>query len=301
MSAPEALSPDENFLALDREWSDPDSAGVVVLQAPFERTSTFGLGSARGPEAIIAASHEVELFDAALGCEPYRAARGIATLPPLAVPDAADGALIARTLRDEVKRWRDRGKFVVVLGGEHTSTVGAAQAVCETVADLTVLQLDAHSDLRPDYQDDPWNHACHVARILDFHDVVVQVGIRSQAREERECAEARAIPVFHAHDIARWERVREDWIGRVIDALRPNVHVTFDCDIFDPAVIPATGTPEPGGLDWWQIDALFERLARERTVVGLDVTELAPIEGLAHPQFTIAKLVYRIIGRVFGG
>lgn len=293
-----ALPPESNFLGLPREFSNPDAAKVVILCAPFERSSTFGRGSAGGPRAILAASREVELFDTALGREAYRAMNGIATFGPPEV-FGEDGAAWARALQAEVAEWIGRGKFVAVLGGEHTSVVGAIQAHVEAYADLTVLQLDAHSDLRPTYHDDPWNHACAIARVLDFHDHVVQVGIRSQAVEERQISEDRRIAVFYAHDIHRHDRAGEDWIADVTAATRRRVYVTFDCDVFDPAVMPATGTPEPGGLTWEQINALLAALGREREIVGFDVNELAPIPGIHYPQFTAAKLVYRILAYRF--
>ncbi len=294
------LGTEENFLALDAEWSSPDTAGVIVQMAGFEKTSSFGLGSALGPQAILKASHEVELFDAVLGFEPYIAAKGIATLAPLDVSDC-DGASLAAQLFQQTAQWLERRKFVVTVGGEHTSIVGAVQAHCRAFSDVTVLQLDAHSDLREEYQGDPWSHACAMARVLDFHDHIVQGAIRSQERVEREVSEARGIPVFYAHDIHDREAAGEDWIGDMVRATRPQVYISLDCDALDPAVVPATGTPEPGGLTWRQVDRLFARLCAEREVIGLDVSELAPISGDHRSEFTMAKLIYRILGRKYGG
>ena len=286
------------FLDLPPEHADPRRAGVVVLPVPFERTSTFGRGSAAGPAAVLAASAELETFDAVLGGEPFRATDGIATLPPLDV--SGDGAAVAARLEAEMARWLERGRFPVVLGGEHTSVVGAIRAQAAAHPGLTVLQLDAHSDLRPTYLDDPWNHACAMARVLDHHDRLVQVGIRSQDGAERAESRRRRLPVFPAHEIHAAESAGEDWIGDVVASCSGEVHLSLDCDVFDPAVVPATGTPEPGGLTWLQVEGLLTRLARERRLVGCDVSELAPIAGLHHPQFTIAKLIYRLVGRIFG-
>lgn len=296
----EFLSKEDNFLALGGEDSHPDTAGVVVISAPFEKTSTYGQGSDAGPAAILEASHEVELFDAALGFEPYQAAGGVATRKALDV-SGLTGASLASRLRAETKQWLSRDKLVLTLGGEHSSVIGAIQAHCEHFEDLTVVQLDAHSDLRAEYLGEPWNHACAMARVLDFHDHIVQVGIRSQAKEEREFSTEKGIAVFYAHEIHKRHGVRAPWIRQVIDATRPNVYVTLDCDVFDPSIIPATGTPEPGGLTWQQVDGLLARLCLERNVVGLDINELAPVPGLRHPQFTIAKLIYRFIGYRFLG
>jgi agmatinase len=292
------LPPGDNFLALSEDQSNPDCAHVVIVPVPFEATSTYGRGSAGGPAAILRASREVELFDAALGFAPHSSAGGIATRVPL---DTAglDGAALAGLLRQEVGDWLGGGRFVTVLGGEHTSVVGSIQAHCSAYDALTVLQLDAHSDLRPQYLDDVWNHACAMARVLDFHDHVVQVGIRSQAEEERTASEGRGIPVFYAHEIHRRAECHEDWVQGVIDALRPNVYITLDCDVMDPSVVPATGAPEPGGLTWQQITVLLERLCAGRNVVGFDVNELAPVDGSHHAEFTVAKLVYRLLGYRF--
>jgi agmatinase len=294
------LSPEDNLLALPEEQSNPETAGVMVLPVPYEQTSTYGRGSARGPQAIINASHEVELFDAALGFEPCHAAGGIATLEPLDVA-GLDGPGLSDRLYQECRYWLQQKKMVVTIGGEHTSIIGAVRAYCEMVPDLTVVQLDAHSDLRDQYLDNPWNHACAMARVLDFHDDVVQIGIRSQAKEERALSEARKFPIFYAHDIHRQSGTRNPWYRRAIAATRPNVYVTLDCDVFDPAVIPGTGTPEPGGLSWQQIDSFLARLCVERNVVGFDVNELSPLEGSRHSEFTLAKLIYRFIGYRFMG
>jgi agmatinase len=299
MSEP-GRSASPNFLGLDPEWSDADSSGLVILPVPYEKTSTYGRGSARGPAAIIAASNEVELFDAALGLEPYRAVAGIATLEPLRFEDG-DGQALCESLRREAGRWLDRNKFLVTIGGEHTSIVGAIRAHCDRHDELTVLQLDAHSDLRPEYQGSRWNHACAMARVLDFHADLAAVGIRSQTRAERELATERGIPVIYAHEIHADGGTGAGWLERVLEVTSPHVYVSLDCDVMDPSIMPSTGTPEPGGLSWQQIDALLERLCRRRRVVGLDVSELAPIEGLVHPDFTMAKLIYRFIGHLIGG
>ncbi|MBN2311496.1 MAG: agmatinase [Candidatus Hydrogenedentes bacterium] len=285
------LSPPRNFLGLPPDDADARTAGVIVLPVPFEETSTFGHGSRRGPEAVIAASNELELYDAVLNVEPYRVAGGIATLSPMNL-DGCDGQAVADRLREAVAGWLVKDRLVIVLGGEHTSVVGAIHAHADAYEDLTVIQLDAHSDLRPEYLGSPWNHACAMARVLDFHPDLVQVGIRSQAQEERAIAGARNLQVFFAHHIHR----SKDWIADVIAASNRNVYVTIDCDVLDPSIMPATGTPEPDGLTWPQIDALLARLCVDRNVVGFDVSELAPIPGVMHPEFTIAKLIYRFIG-----
>ncbi|MEA3364436.1 MAG: agmatinase [Candidatus Hydrogenedentes bacterium] len=295
-----ALPTSRNFLGLLRSQSDIRTASVVIQQAPLERTSSYGRGSAQGPRAIIKASQQVELFDAALGREPIASIGGIATLAPIE-PGRKNGKQYAEVLRTETGHWLSKGKFVITLGGEHTSIIGAIQAHCEAFNDLTVLQLDAHSDLREEYEGSRWNHACTMARVLDLHRHIVQAGIRSQALEERRRAKALRIPIVYAHEILTEPIRKESWIKRIIGACRKRVYVTLDCDVFDPSVIPATGTPEPAGVTWTQAEKLFRRLCAVREVVGIDVSELAPIRGIHHPQFTIAKLVYRFLGIRFKG
>ncbi|MGE3165450.1 MAG: agmatinase [Planctomycetota bacterium] len=293
----EGLPPTQNFLGLPAEHSDPARAGVIVQQVPFEATSTFGVGSSVGPAAILDASREVELFDAELGCEPWQAARGIATLAPLPVVDLT-GAAVAQLLAERTAALLDRGKFVVTIGGEHTSIVGAAWAHADRFPNLTVVQFDAHSDLRPEYHGTAWNHACAIARIRERSPRVVAVGIRSQEREERRlCDHDAQLTTVYAHEVHA--ESPEAWLDRVIDACGPEVYVTFDFDALDPALMPATGTPEPGGLTWQQATRALRRLCRERRVVGVDFNELAPIGGLHHPQFVAAKLIYRFLGYRF--
>ena len=293
------LEANARFLALDDEHAQPEKARFLIIPVPFEQTSSYGQGSAYGPAAIIEASHQVELYDASLACKPHTAAGGIATLAPLET-DGYGGAAMAERLNGIVGRWLDRDKRVIALGGEHTSVVGAIRAHAERYKGLSVLQLDAHSDLRPNYQEDPWNHACAMARVLDFHDKVVQVGIRSQSEEERTISRERGLPVFYGEAIHSSEERGRDWIGDVIEATSKRVYVTFDCDVLDAGAMPATGTPEPGGLTWRQVCRLFARLSAEREVVGFDVSELAPIKGFNHPQYMIAKLIYRFVGYMRG-
>ena len=294
------LPGDEGFLGLETHEGLAESAGVVLLPVPFEGISSFGQGSARGPAEILQASHQVEVYDTGLGFEPYAAANGIATLAPLQLGEA-DGAATAELVEGVVQYWLENGKRVVTLGGAHTSVVGAIRAHVGYYPALSVVQLDAHSDLRPSYEGHAWSHACAMARVLDCQCDLVQVGVRSECREERRIAEARSLSVFRAEALSQQERDGLDWIADVVEATSDRVYVTLDCDVLDPSLIPATGTPEPGGLTWQQVDALLARLCTGREVVGFDVSELAPIDGLRHPQFTIAKLIYRLIGRMCAG
>ncbi|HOK08902.1 MAG TPA: agmatinase [Candidatus Hydrogenedens sp.] len=292
------LSEKENFMALSQNFSHSDTANVIVLPVPFEKTSTFGKGSKKGPEAIINASHEVELYDTVLGYEPYKTCGGIATLCPLRTTSIS-GSNLAKTLEKEVSYWLNKKKYIVTLGGEHSSIVGSVYAHITTYKPLTIIQLDAHSDLRDAYLNDKWNHACAMARILDRHnEKLIQVGIRSEAPEEPEILkqEKNRVFTFYAHKLKEREKIS---IKEIVDLSDEQVYITLDCDVFDPSIIPSTGTPEPGGLTWEWINHFFSVLSKERKIVGFDVSELSPIPFLHHPQFTIAKLIYRLIGLIF--
>ncbi|HUW60871.1 MAG TPA: agmatinase [Candidatus Bathyarchaeia archaeon] len=296
---------EQNFMGLDVGRSDPETSGIIVVPAPFEATSSYGTGSRRGPAAILEASHQVEFYDCALRFEPVQACGGIATVDPVPFDDllqqggADAGAAFADRLEEVVGRWLDRGKFVVTLGGEHSAVIGTVRAHAKRFQDLTVVQLDAHSDLRDEYLDNPWSHASALRRILDFHDHALLVGIRSEESQEKETAREFGVKTFYAHTIERQAESAADWISGVVAEARERVYVTLDADVFDPSLVPGTGTPEPGGLTWHQVDRLLERLCAEREVVGFDVSELAPIEGVRVSEYTLAKLVYRFIGYRF--
>jgi len=288
----------ENFLALPIEHSHPDTAKVIILPVPFEKTSTFGKGSKRGPEAIINASHEVELYDTVLGFEPFQTCGGIATLTPLKTKGYS-GEKLAKVLETEVNYWLEQGKFVITIGGEHSSIVGAVYAYIKKYEPLTIIQLDAHSDLRSSYLNEKWNHACAMARILDCHDgKLIQIGIRSEAPEEPAIIKTlgKRVTTFHAHTI---HQEGEKIFTKILSELFEYVYITFDCDAFDPSIIPSTGTPEPGGLSWEWVNHFFEILSRNKKIIGFDISELSPIPNLHYPQFTIAKMIYRLIGYTF--
>lgn len=288
----------ENFLAISTKFSHPDTAKVIILPVPFEKTSTFGKGSKKGPEAIINASHEVELYDSFLRFEPFQTCGGIATLAPLKTKGYA-GEKLAKELESEVNYWLEQGKFVVTIGGEHSSIVGAVYAYTKRYKPLTIIQLDAHSDLRSSYLNEKWNHACAMARILDRHDgKLIQIGIRSEAPEEPAIIKTlgERVTTFYAHTI---HKEGEKIFPKILSELSEYVYITFDCDAFDPSIIPSTGTPEPGGLSWEWVNRFFEILSLHKKIVGFDVSELSPIPYLHYPQFTIAKLIYRLIGYIF--
>jgi agmatinase len=300
MSLPESLrglpfEPPHNFLGLEDEVSW-EEAGVVILPVPYEATVSYQGGTRRGPGAILEASRFVELYDQEL--EREQAEVGVVTLPALHLSGAGPERAIGE-LREayEAVLAESGDRLVVVLGGEHSITsapvlVHAARARERGGERLTVLQFDAHSDLRPEYEGSAYSHAAVMARCMESVDIV-SVGVRALTREERDLIRSRdSLTTIFAEEM--WERL--DWIDRVLDSLGDDVYITFDVDYFDPSLIPATGTPEPGGPDWYPTLRLLRRVFSERRVVGLDIVELAPVPGNAAPDFAIAKLLYKMIG-----
>jgi len=281
-----------NFLGLPPEHADPRTAAVVILPVPYEATTSYGGGTRFGPQAIVDASRAVELYDHEHGDEPYRL--GVATLPEVPLTAAGPEAAL-RQLRRAYSRVLDLRRFVVMLGGEHSVSGPAILEHAARLATkgrrLSVLQLDAHGDLRPSWEGTPYSHACVMRRVADRVNLV-QVGIRAVAREEIAAMRRFAVTTVFAHEMAEGD----DWIERAVAALGRDVYLTVDMDYFDPSLVPSTGTPEPGGGTWYATMRLLERLFGSRRVVGADVVELAPIPGLAAPDFLTARLVYKLIG-----
>jgi agmatinase len=286
----------DNFLGLETDFSALDRAGVLVLPIPFEATVSYGGGTAAGPEAIITASQQVELYDREYDLEP--ALRyGVHTLPPLDLPD--DPAAAVNAIRIAVAGAARSGKLVVGLGGEHTISAGVGQGLIDALGGpLTVVQIDAHSDLRDEYEGSPYSHACVARRLLDDPAVeqVLQLGIRSVCPEE--VAYVRAHPdrarVWYAEQVhdGIW---RDEFIARVRGR---RVFLTIDVDGLDPAIVPATGTPEPDGLTWPEMLDILRTLNEQADVVGMDCVELAPTPGLHLADFAVAKLVYKAISYI---
>ncbi len=289
----------DNFLALPEDWSGLEGSRVVVLPVPYEHTTSFGKGTASAPESIIRASGQVELYDEELDAEIYTLTGGIATLRPMET--GGDDAVAVESIRKHVRDLIEKEKAVVCIGGEHTISIGSARAHSERYPDLSVLQLDAHSDLREEYGGNRYSHACVMARVYEFNKNIVQVGIRSQCREEADFIRQNQIKTFYAFDLRsrRYVADKYGWHDAIIGSLRENVYLTIDCDFFDPSLMPAVGTPEPGGFGWQETVSFLRRLSESRKIVGFDITELSPIAGLIHPQFIMAKLIYKLIGYIF--
>lgn len=285
--------PPHNFLGLEGDLAAWENAGVVILPVPYEGSVSYGGGTRRGPAAILEASRYVELYDQELDREPAEV--GVVTLPALALPASGPEAAVA-----ELRRAYDAvldaagDRLVIVLGGEHsiTSAPVLAHAARAGGERLSVLQLDAHADLRPEYEGSPYSHASVMARCIDDVDLVA-AGIRALTSGERALiGERKGITTIFAEEM----HGDDAWIRRAVDALGERVYITFDVDYFDPSLVPATGTPEPGGGSWYPTLELLRRAFQERTVVGADVVELAPQPGNPAPDFLVAKLVYKMIG-----
>jgi N1-aminopropylagmatine ureohydrolase len=270
-----------------------DDARAIVLPIPFDRTTTYVPGTRNGPREIIQASSHMELWDEELGMDVHEV--GIFTLPEMELP-FGEMAPVMDEIRRVASEILGQEKFLVALGGEHSITPPLVAAAAAHHHGLHVLQLDAHADLRDSYMGTPHNHACAMRRSLE-HANLTQVGIRSLSPEEAEAIPSLRTTIFYDHDMRR----DPAWMDRVVESLGDPVYITIDVDGFDPAIMPATGTPEPGGLTWYEATALLRKVFLTRTVVACDVVELSPMPPLVAPNFLCAKLVYKMLGYRFAG
>lgn len=281
----------DNFLGLPGKWSAYSTARFAVLPIPYDATTSYSVGTRDGPRAIISASQQVELYDESLGRESLR--DGVATLEPVQPNVRGPEAMVDRVYQAARKVVRDN-KFLIGLGGEHSISSGLVKAVKSRYKNLSVLQIDAHADLRDSYQGSPYSHAAVMRRIHDLRVPAVAVGIRNYSAEEARFIRQSGKKIISAREC----RDSKTWIGDAVAALSPEVFVTIDIDGFDPAYAPGTGTPEPGGLDWYQVTDLLAAVARSRTIVAADVVEVKPIPPNNVTEFLAAKLLYRLIGLV---
>ncbi len=294
------IAPPDNFGALPAEFSHYDSARAVILPVPLERTTTYMTGTRNGPAAILVASRNMETYDEELGLEPYEKI-GIATLPAMDTQEGTLEKVLAELHTTGLALLEDR-KFPVALGGEHSLTAPLVAAAAKKFRRLSVLQIDAHADLREAYQGNPASHASVMRRVVEICPAV-QVGIRSLSVEEAQAIPAlekkKRTKIHWAKDIVT--APLESWVPRVVKELSDEVYLTVDLDGFDPAYVPATGTPEPGGLDWHQGTALLREVAAKKKIVAMDVVELLPQPGDHASDFLAAKLIYKILGYIFCG
>jgi agmatinase len=264
-----------------------DDSRVVVLPIPVDRTTSYVGGTRNGPHEILQASSHMELWDEEVRADVHGV--GLCTLPEMELPFGEMQAVV-----DEIERVAyeivGRDKFLVALGGEHSITPPLVSAVSRKHPKLSLLQIDAHADMRDAYMGTPHNHACAMRRALEYA-AITQVGIRSLSTEEAEALPRLNTTVFYDCDMRR----NPKWIDAVVDSLGQDVYVTIDVDGMDPAIMPATGTPEPGGLSWQEITALLRATAERRLVVAADIVELSPIPGVVAPNFLCAKLLYKLL------
>jgi agmatinase len=274
-----------NFLALPEEQSALEQARVVLIPIPYDSTTSFRSGARDGPSAIIYASGSLEDYDWELDLDVSQI--GIHTTPALE-PHVGSPELMTRRIKEAVNHYSRLGKLVGLLGGEHSITVGSVQAHLESYPDLSVLYLDAHADLRDEYMGTRWGHASGARRIHEMCPLAL-VGIRSLCQEERDYLRQNSVPAFFWPPDGNYSYVRE-----VVAYLGPNVYVSVDLDVFDPSLMAAVGTPEPGGMTWHQAMSLLRAVAESCRIVGFDVSELAPREGPVACSYTAAKLVYKL-------
>jgi agmatinase len=269
-----------------------DKARVVILPVPLDRTTSYVPGTRTGPHEILVASSHMELWDEETQTDVHGI--GIYTLPEMEFPFSHMDEVVEE-IRRVVAELLKRDKFPMILGGEHSITGPVVRAIAAKHRNLSVLQIDAHADMRDTFMGTPHNHACAMRRVSECARLT-QVGIRSLSPEEAAAIPSLPTTVFYDFNM----RQQPDWMDRVVDSLGETVYITIDVDGMDPAIMPATGTPEPGGLAWYELLALLRKTIEKRNVVGCDIVELAPMPGNVAPNFLCAKLLYKILSYRFG-
>jgi agmatinase len=276
--------------AIPEEFCRYGTASIAILPVPYDGTSTWMKGADRGPQALLEASANLELYDIETDSEVFK--HGIVTVDPVLCPEEP-GAMVAAVYKRARRILKD-GKFIVGIGGEHTISVGLVQAAATRFSNLSVLQFDAHADTRDEYEGSRYNHACVMSRIGEICPYV-QAGIRSMDSSELKTLNRHR--AFFAHEIIKCP----DVTSIALKALTKNVYITIDLDVLDPSIMPSTGTPEPGGLDWYTLLGFIESVVMEKNIVGIDITELLPNPANRGPDFVAAKLVYRVLSMIFVG
>lgn len=290
----------KNFLGLEKKFSDFDNSKIVILPCPYEKTTSYGKGTVKGPDAILKASRYVEFFDVELVKEICFDC-GIATILPLSFNNLNDKQsfnLIYKKVQDLLKF----NKFVVTLGGEHSISVAPVKAHFDEfnklIGGFSILHFDAHSDLRQEYEGSKYSHASFAARVSEFTTSITQIGIRAQCIEEYNFIKEKGINTFYSHQI-RERGFNNNFINDVLKSLNKNIYITFDVDYFDPSIMPSTGTPEPNGFYWDETMRLLKKVIKYRNLLGFDVVELSPKKDFPFPDFLTAKLVYKILSYKF--
>lgn len=276
----------KNYAGIPDKYARLDDAKVVLIPVPYDGTSTWGKGADKGPDAFLEASENMELFDIETRLEVYK--KGIYLAP--AVSEDASPEKMVEAVHKTVKNYIKQDKFVTIFGGEHSVSIGTIRAFNESFAELTVVQLDAHADLRPEYEGSSCNHACAVHEASKTTNLV-QVGIRSMDISELDHMDENQ--VYWAHDLY------EDWMEDAIGQMTPNVFITIDLDAFDPSILPSTGTPEPGGMFWYETLEFLKLMFKKKNVVGFDIVELNPNKNEKSSDFLAAKLYYKMLSYKF--
>jgi len=273
-----------NYAGIEDEFASFENAAVLLQSIPYDGTSTWGKGADKGFAAFMDASANMELYDIETKSEVYK--RGVHLLPEITEKSSPEAMF--RATYESARKVIETGKFPTFFGGEHSISIGLIKAFYESYENLTVLQLDAHTDLRPEYLGTPYNHACAVYDASKNCNLI-QVGIRSMDRSEKE--HLKKSHCYFAHEI----HGHDDWMKESISQMTDNVYITLDLDVFDPSILPGTGTPEPGGMDWYTMMTYLKKVFRKRNVVGFDIVELAPIPGNKVSEFLVAKLYYKML------
>lgn len=285
-----------NFLGIEKKLSSYENSKIVIYSAALENTVSYGAGTKNGPKEIIKASHYVEIYDEEMDRE-LCFEKGIGTLP-ISGFESLNSKNAINKIEKDISNIIAENKFAVLLGGEHTVTLGSVKAHHNAYDDLSILQFDAHSDLRDSYEGSTYSHAAVMRRVYEFNKSIVQVGIRAHCKEESDLIKHSEIKTFYARDIRQAESQKK-WQNEVLKGLSDNVYITFDIDAFDPSVVSATGTPEPGGLFWDETLDLIKLVGKKKNIVGFDVVELAPSKYHTVSNFIAAKLVYKMLNYVY--
>jgi len=286
----EQILEQEQFLGLEGKYIDEEYAKIILLPVPFDQTTSFRKGSDKGPQALIEASKQVEFYDIDTDTEVYK--NGIHTSLSKNYTSSEE---MLKGVYNDTTAYLKKDKFVVTIGGEHSISFAPIKAHADHYGPISVVQFDAHTDLRDAYQNNPSSHACVMARVKEIPSIssIVSVGIRSMDESEKKHADFSHI--FFAHDIHK----DNTWMSRSIDLLSDLVYITFDLDAFDSSLMPSTGTPEPGGLFWHQVDQYLKLLTKKKKVIGFDVVELCPIKDFIAPNFLAAKLTNKLLSYIF--
>jgi agmatinase len=282
------MKTNQTYAGIPQEYGNLATSKIVIIPVPYDGTSTWQKGADKGPQAFLDASENMELYDIETDSEVYKEGVFLAD----AITENESPEAVVEAVHQTTKKYINRNKFVTVFGGEHSISIGTIRAFNECFPNLTVLHIDAHADLRKEYEGSSCNHACAVYEANQTTNLV-QVGIRSMDISEKR--EMNLDKVFFAHDMA----VNEDWMDDVIDQLTSNVFITFDLDALDPSILPSTGTPEPGGLFYYETLEFLQRVFNEKNVVGFDMVELCPNENEKSSDFLAAKLFYKMLSYKF--